>query len=193
MTANRSILVERLTEEAFAPFGTVIGVKPQAGDPLLFGSDTVKWRTAHNFDPGEGGVTEFVWVNYGRKPLMVEKLECHRLTQQAFIPLGGSVPLIHVLAPPADDVMADEIYPDMSRAQAFLIDGSMGVSLKRGCWHAHFSLGEWANWLMITRRSTTVEIEASKGGDGALQKLTETVVREVTDAQGRGYPLHLSA
>jgi ureidoglycolate lyase len=191
VTASNIIMVEPLTPERFAPFGWLIGMKPEANDPALFGNDITKWRTAHDFNPGQGGVTEFVWVNYGRKPLVVDKLESHRLTEQSFIPLGGSVPIIHVLAPPPEDPMAADIRPDMSKARAFLLEGTMGTCLKRGTWHAHFSLGNWANFLMITRRSTTVDIESQMDG-GDMQKLKETVRVDVAAPDGSGYKLHLA-
>ena len=191
MSDAPSLKVQRLTPEAIEPYGWVIGEKPVAGDPALFATESVKFRTAHDFDPGTGGVAEMVWANYGPAPLVVNALESHRLTEQSFTPLGGSFPLIHVVAPPPKDPMATNIVPDMSRAAAFLIDGSKGVCLRRGTWHAHFSLGGWANFLMMTRRSTTVEIERTMRAGGSLASMLETAIWSETGCRG-GYRLHLS-
>lgn len=187
---EKSLLVQRLTPEAFEPFGWVIGERPDDSDPNLYSAESTKFSTAHNFDPGDGGVAEMVWVNYGPKNLVLNAIESHRLTEQSFTPLGGSFPIIHVVAPPPDDPMADNISPDMARAAAFLIDGSKGVCLRRATWHAHFSLGGWANFLMMTRRSTTAEIETAMRGDGNLSTLHETAIWSASD--GAGYTMRLS-
>lgn len=191
MTASANTLtVEKLTPEAFEPFGWVIGTKPGPNDTDVQGNELTKWRTAHLFDPGEGGQVEFVWVNYCWKPFICEQLEAHRLTMQSFIPLGGSVPFIHVVAPPPDDPMEPSIAPDMTRAKAFLVDGTVGTCLRRGTWHGHFAAGGTANVLMITRRSTTLDIETTMAGD--REEMEETVRRPTVGSDGQGYRLILA-
>ena len=189
MSEALSLRVQRLTPEAIAPFGWVIGEKPEPGNPTLFSTATVKFQTAHDFDPGAGGVTEMVWATYGPGPMTCSGLESHRLTEQSFTPLGGSVPLIHVLAPPPEDPMAPNIAPDMTRAAAFLIDGTKGVCLRRGTWHNHVSLGGWANFLMLTRRSTTVEIERTMASGSDMNAMKETAFWSAPDG---GIRLYLS-
>lgn len=184
-----TLTVEPLTPESFQPFGWVIGVKPRPEDTNVQGNAITKWRTNHVFDPGDGGHVEFVWVNYCWKPFVCERLESHRLTHQSFIPLGGSVPLIHVVAPPPEDPMAADIAPDMSRARAFLLDGSLGTCLKRGTWHGHFPVGGVANFLMITRRSTTVDIETAMAE--GRENMAETVRRDTLSPSGQGVRLVL--
>ena len=180
---TKSLLVQKLTPEAFEPFGWVIGERPADDDPTLYATESTIFSTDHNFDPGKGGVAEMVWVNYGPKELVVKAIESHRLTEQSFTALGGSYPIIHVVAPPPDDPMAEDIKPDMSRAAAFLIDGTKGVCLRRAGWHAHFSLGGWANFLMMTRRSTTDEIEKAMRGNGDMESLKETRIYSVPEAE----------
>lgn len=191
MTASPDkIVVEKLTPEAFEPYGWVIGTKPGPTDTDVQGNELTKWRTAHVFDPGEDGNVEFVWVNYCWKPFVCEQLEAHRLTMQSFIPLGGSVPFIHVVAPPADDPTARSIAPDMNRARAFLVDGTVGTCLRTGTWHAHFAAGGTANVLMITRRSTTIDIETTLAGD--REEMEETIRCPTPGREGKGYRLILA-
>ncbi len=56
----------------------------------------------HDFEPGEGGKTELLWVNYRSSSLHLRSLEVHWLTEQAIIPLGiGEI--VHVVCPNRDD------------------------------------------------------------------------------------------
>lgn len=190
MTCPATLTVEPLTPEAFAPFGWVIGRKPAPGDTDVMGNEITKWRGDHVFDPGVGGEVEMVWVNYCWKPFVCQWVESHRLTHQSFIPLGGSVPVIHVVAPPPEDPDAPDIAPDLSKARAFLLDGTMGTCLRRGTWHAHFPVGGVANFLMITRESSTRDIENRlAAGENTF---AETVRSPTPGADGSGIRLVLA-
>jgi ureidoglycolate lyase len=156
---SQTTRVELLTPEAYAPYGWVIGEAASSTDLRdMFHSDTLEFWHEHDFDPGAGGRLELIWVYYRRKPLRVENLESHRLTEQAIIPVAGANPIVHVVCPPPPDPTADRITPDLNRMKAFLLDGTRGVCMRPGTWHTHFALGREANYLMLTRRSTTVEI-----------------------------------
>jgi ureidoglycolate lyase len=116
---------------------------------------------AHNFDPGLQGVAEFVWVQYKWHGTAVTHLECHRLTEQAIIPITGA-PIVQVVCPPPADPMATNLRPELDQMKAFLLDGSKGVCMKPGCWHWQFPLVERATYLVVTRRSTTVDLWQAK-------------------------------
>ena len=48
------------------------------------------------------------------------------------------------------DAIDSEGRPDMARARAFLMDGSKGVLLRRGTWHAvPYNLSEVATYLVL--------------------------------------------
>lgn len=150
-----SVPIERLTPESFAPFGWMLG-KPYPADPETPayshpGSDF--WQE-HVFDPGDGGETEVVWVNYRDTSLVVRKLEAHWLTQQAIVPLDGGE-VVHVVCPGRED---DAALPDLGSLRAFLITPGYGVCMRPGCWHASFVREGEATCLMLTRRSTTLEL-----------------------------------
>ncbi|WP_372876234.1 ureidoglycolate lyase [Pseudomonas sp.] len=145
--------VEDLSAEAFAPFGWILG-KPFPSDPTACayshpGSDF--WHE-HIFIPGNGGETEVLWVNYRNKTLQLNALEVHWLTQQAIVPLGGEI--LHVVCPGVDGSRL----PDLSRLKAFRIGDKQGICMAPGCWHASFVLEGQVTCLMLTRRSTTVDL-----------------------------------
>jgi ureidoglycolate lyase len=153
----------------------VLGGPPDLDSPDHFDSETTRFWAEHDFEVGEGGDVQLLWVNYRWRGFEIQYVESHRLTEQAIIPVTGD-PIVHVVCPPPDDLMAPDIVPDLDRMQAFLLDGSKGVCMKKGCWHAHRSLRDEATYLMITRRTTTTDILDEKRG-GA--ETTETVVWEI--------------
>ncbi len=173
LPAPARLQVERLTQEAYAPFGWVIGDPPAGG--VIEGPSALFFH-AHDFGVGAGGEVELVWATYrGQKPI-AEKIEMHRLTEQALIPVGAA-PMLHIVAPPNADPLAPGILPDFSQARAFLLDGSRGICMRRGTWHMHFGIVEAATYMIITRRSTTDDLSAAiqTGSEPA-----ETVIYKTT-------------
>lgn len=177
----REVTVEEPTAESVTPFGWLLG-KAYPGDPAIPayshpGSDF--WQE-HVFQPGNGGETEVVWVNYRDTSLVVRKLEAHWLTQQALVPLVGEV--VHVVCPGRED---DRALPDLSRIKAFLIRPGRGICMRPGCWHTSFVREGQSTCLMMTRRSTTTELArhlaagapASETSIIELAALTDTEIR----------------
>jgi len=151
----RDLAIETLTQEAFAPFGWMLG-SPYPSDPAIpaFSHPGSDFWQEHVFEPGDGGETEVVWVRYRDASLVVRKLEAHWLTQQAIVPLDGAQ-VVHVVCPSREDEAA---LPDLARLRAFLITPGYGVCMRPGCWHASFVQKGEATCLMLTRRSTTMEL-----------------------------------
>jgi ureidoglycolate lyase len=173
----KRIRVQRLTREAYEPFGWVLGAPPDRQNQDYLEVRISTFWGEHIFDVGEGGAVQLVWVDYRWRGFGIEELESHRLTEQAFIPVAWS-PMVQVVCPPPDDPMALEIVPDLSQMRAFLLDGTKGVCMKRGCWHTPLPLGDSATYLMITRHSTTTDI---LNGERSGADTVETVVVEVSD------------
>src|SRR5689334_16790406 len=69
-----------------------------------------------------------------REPIEWSQMERHLAVTQAFLPLGG-VASIMVVAPPSDPADRKALPPPDS-VRAFHMDGSRGVVLRRGTWHA---------------------------------------------------------
>ena len=173
---GRRIPIEPLTEEAFSDFGRVLG-RPLPEDPAATafshpGSDF--WHV-HDFNPGEGGETEVLWVDYRNDSLRVRALEAHWLTEQAIIPLGGNE-ILHVVCPTRDD---GSRLPHRARMRCFRIGSGRGICMRPGCWHASFVLGGQTTCLMLTRRSTTRDLVAHLKGQSAA---TETSIVALADA-----------
>jgi ureidoglycolate lyase len=159
-----AIRVEALTAEAFAPFGAVLG-SPFPGDrpEAAFGTQASDFWHAHDFDTGTGGQPEVLWVRYRNDSLRVNALEAHWLTEQAVVPLGGR-DVVQVVCPTrADGGRA----PDLARARAFLVASGQGICMKPGCWHASLVTGGETTCLMLTRRSTTLDLVAHLKGEPA--------------------------
>ena len=175
--AVKRIKVQGLAREAYEPFGWVLGGAPDRHDPHYFEAEISTFWGEHVFQVGQGGAVQLVWLQYKARGFEVGEFESHRLTEQALIPVAGS-PMVHVVCPPPQDPMATEIVPDLERMQAFLLDGTKGVCMKRGCWHTPLPLVGGASYLMITRKSTTVDLI---NGERSGAEATETVVRKISD------------
>lgn len=150
-THNQSALptlkIERLTREAFAPFGDVIelaGAKHFA----INGGTTERYHDLATVDlgPEEGGGRPLVNVFRGQPrtlPYEVKMLERHPLGSQAFIPLT-TVPYLVVVAP------AGEL--DVGQMRAFVSDGWQGVNYARGVWHHPLlALHEVSDFIVVDR------------------------------------------
>src|SRR3954463_11670842 len=93
--------VQRLTREAFAPFGVLIDS-----------------RGSVEIDLGEGKPS-LTGATSERRPFRFDFMARHRRTMQVFSPLASSQSVIAV-APPNDKQA-----PDVERIAAFLVDGRL--------------------------------------------------------------------
>ncbi|MGV6871338.1 ureidoglycolate lyase [Pseudochelatococcus sp. B33] len=142
----RSIVVEPLTGDAFAPFGQVIEIPTSGGKSANDG-------TAMRFDDvaaldlsQEGGrpLLSLFRADPCRLPLTVGVLERHPLSSQAFLPLNGR-PFLIVVAPPGDAVSPTDI-------RAFRATPGQGVNYAPGVWHhALLALEDVSDFAVIGR------------------------------------------
>ncbi len=146
---TRVLKVKRATPEALAPYGDVLGYRPDVEPmPIDFYDGAVKVRRLTNFVSDDQ--TELPVVTINRRPLEVRWMERHMKHTQAFIPLGGK-PFVAVMAPPNDKDV-----PDIDKAEAFLFDGQAGFAMKLGTWHEFpFSVLDDTNVIVILRREAT--------------------------------------
>lgn len=108
------VRAEPLTAEGFAPFGQVIGrseVVLELRNEEVFHLDT---------------------ISYDHRPLEFTVLNRHHEATQALVALDGKPTL--VLVGPADLDFADRAHLESLRA--FVCDGSAGINLALGTWHA---------------------------------------------------------
>ena len=159
MSETSEIITGPVTTKAFASYGWLLGKPfPQAPGAIAYASATSAFWHEHAFDPGAGGEFEVLWVTYQDNTPSVGKLEKHHLTQQAVIPLVGDV--VQIVATSAEDGT-----PDLATLRAFHLVPGVGVCMRPGVWHTTRSAG--ATCVMLTRRSTTIDLVEHLNGDGA--------------------------
>ncbi|MDS7594185.1 ureidoglycolate lyase [Agrobacterium tumefaciens] len=162
------LTVGTLSEDVFSCFGVMLGKPyPAAGGPAAFSNTATDFWQEHLFDVGQGGEVEILWVNYRNDDPSIAVFEKHLLTEQAAVPLTGSI--VQVVAMSGQDGA-----PDLSTARAFHIQPGQGVCMKPGVWHATRSSG--STCLMLTRRSTTLALVAQLN---QLPHADETILYEV--------------
>jgi len=128
--------VQKMTPEAFAPYGEIIGARGQVELDL------------------DGGKASFVAQTVEARPLKFTFLGRHQRTDQVFVPMGGTMSVIAV-APPCENGSAS---PNIERMAAFLVDGSCAFKLNRGAWHTSaFPLDECSTFMVLDRENTLEE------------------------------------
>lgn len=124
-----------------------------AKDTQAYISPSSDFWHVHDFEPGKGGQTEVLWVTYRPRSMLISRLEVHWLTEQAVVPLG-SAPLIQVLCPTKQGTKE----PDLDKIEAWQILPGQGICMMPGCWHATLAVESEVNAMMLTRRSTTLDL-----------------------------------
>ena len=121
---TRSVDIEPLTTEAFAPFGTVI---PPMDDGVLFGPNDARLDLTQ-------GTPRLSTMRIPGRGLTVERITRHRRVTQALASAGGHDWVVAV-APPLglEDPDAE---PALDDIRAFRIPGDTAVMLAAGTWHA---------------------------------------------------------
>lgn len=160
------VAVEPLGAASFAPFGTIVGAV--SGAPALDWGTLQTWMAPFDVD----GPTQMTLCRYHREPVEWSQMERHLGVTQAFLPLGG-VASIMVVAPGSDPADRTALPPPDS-VRAFHMDGSVGVVLHRGTWHAlrRFPVGAaLIDIVLLTGRDTQAELER-QARDGSLPRLT---------------------
>jgi ureidoglycolate lyase len=162
--------IQPLTADNFRPYGWMLGktILLEGSIPAFRNPETDFWQE-HIFDPGIGGETEVLWVKYRNSQHEVTCLEAHSLTQQAIVPLTGEI--IHVVAGSEEDGS-----PDIRSVSAFRVHVGEGICMRPGCWHTTRVDVQEVTCMMLTRRSTTIDLIAHLTGGCALSESAITVV-----------------
>jgi ureidoglycolate lyase len=152
MPVNSAVSIHKPDPIAVAPFGWILGkpYPPEAGATAYRNTATAFWQE-HLFDPGPDGEVEVLWVTYSDASQAIDRLEVHHLTQQAVVPLIGEIIQVVALS---DGGGA----PDLASVRAFHLSPGVGICMHAGIWHATRTIGPEATCLMLTRRSTTVDL-----------------------------------
>ena len=169
MTSIVEVSLEPLSPTAFAPFGEVVG--PSTAKTVSLGPDFQLWRTSFAVD---GGI-ELMFSRYRHKPMRFHRMERHLNVTQSFLPLGGGQSVM-VVAPPTD-AQDPQAVPTPEDVRAFHQDGTRGVMLWKGTWHAldRFPVfPPYADFALITGLDTQRELE-KQALDGTPPALTQVV------------------
>ncbi|KPC28369.1 Ureidoglycolate lyase [Pseudomonas syringae pv. cilantro] len=125
----RTLTIEPLTKEAFAPFGDVI--ETDGSDHFMINNgSTMRFHRLAEVDtaqPDDKAIISIFRAQALPMPLTIGMLERHPLGSQAFIPLLGH-PFLIVVAPVGEA-------PESALTRAFVSNGRQGVNYHRGVWH----------------------------------------------------------
>lgn len=126
---SRSLSVEPLTKEAFAPFGQVIETEGAEHWPINYGY-AERYNNLAQVDVLEDGGRPLINIYRATpwpQPIRLKEMERHPLSSQAFVPLS-QIPFLIVVAKPGDP-------PGPEDLRAFITSGQRGINLNRGVWH----------------------------------------------------------
>lgn len=123
--------VQKMTREAFAPFGILIDSRGSVEIDLGAGQPCMTGMTSE------------------RRDFEFDFMARHKRTMQVFSPLVSSQSVIAV-APPCEGEA-----PEVERVRAFLVDGRLPYAYHKGTWHTPpFPIGEWSSYLVVDRSGT---------------------------------------
>ena len=164
------IKLEPVTAEIFAPFGEIIEAKHSK--PAFTGKNMESWQMAFSID----GATELMINRFHYQPLEFSMMERHFHVTQSFLPFG-KIPMAMVVSEPNDSKNLSSI-PKPEDIRAFYLDGSQGIMLWQGTWHAlhRFPLHPpYVDLGLITEMETQHELQT------ALAKGIETARTQAID------------
>lgn len=145
----RTVIVEPLTREAYAPFGQVITIAGAEHFPINNGM-TERYHDLARIELAGVHPRPLLSIARGKPytlPLILTMMERHPLGSQAFYPLSDR-PFLSIVAPDEGGV------PGTPRA--FLCGPGQGINMAMNTWHAVLTpLEEESDFLLIDR-----------GGDG---------------------------
>jgi ureidoglycolate hydrolase len=148
--AEATLPVRELTDEAFAPFGTVVRTPPRSQDAtgpgwrwwaetVVLEDDGRRWSVGY-LDLEPAPPARFDWA------------ERHLRTQEAIVPVSGEC-LVYV-APP-DHPEEPERLPPFDDFKVFRVPAGSGVVMHRAVWHgAPIAEGEPAKAIVLLLEGT---------------------------------------
>ncbi len=149
---------ERLTREAFAPYGHVIEAEGSAAQSINEGT-TARFHCLATVETDGGSAIISLFRAQPRPmPIAIRMLERHPLGSQAFMPLRPRDWLI-VVAPPGDE-------PKTRDLRAYRATGSQGVNYRRGVWHHPLLVLDLnSDFLVVDREGAGENLDEYRFGD----------------------------
>jgi ureidoglycolate lyase len=175
---TRTVRIELVTPEAFAPYGVVL--TPEAHERLpieVYGNSVDCFREPIESDqPLEYLITTLRFRGYE-----VRFLERHMELTQTFIPMGGASYVLVVAEP---DCPEEDGIPALSSIRAFLASGDTALQIHRGAWHEiPFPLSHEQLVLTLSHQSLTAGLISNLDENREIGKL-DVEKRNVRDRAG---------
>ena len=148
---ENDIVIEQLTEKAFAPFGDIIDI---SGEPTVMINRGMCARhtdlaRVDTDDRGRPGISIFDAKAY-KLPLQLDMVERHPLGSQAFLPISPE-PFLVIVALDEGGVPA--------KPHAFMTSPSQGVNYLRGVWHGVLTPLQPSRFFVIDRIGEGTNLE----------------------------------
>jgi ureidoglycolate lyase len=150
------IKLEPISAELFAPFGEILEKK--SSEPKYTAKNMESWPIQFSID----GKTELMINRFYYQPLEFSMMERHFHVTQSFLPFGKT-PMAMIVSAPNDLDDLSSI-PKPEEICAFYVDGTTGIMLWKGTWHAlhRFPLNDpYVDLGLITEMETQSELEIS--------------------------------
>jgi ureidoglycolate lyase len=142
---SERIDIERLTRDAFAPFGQVIDIEGAEHYPIN-GGMTERFHDLARVELGGADPLPLISIARGKPyalPLTLTMVERHPFGSQAFIPLTAR-PFLVIVAP--------DVHGKPGRPRAFLTRSGQGVNYAMNIWHGTLTpLEVEADFLIVDR------------------------------------------
>ena len=141
-----TITAERLTAAAFAPFGDVIEISPDAVDQPINGGTTKRFDIAKATATGTnaGVIISMARATPFELPLELTMVERHPHGSQAFVPVSPARFLV---------VVAPDEGGRPGTPRAFLAAPGQGINYHRGTWHGVLTaLDAQTDFIIVDRK-----------------------------------------
>jgi ureidoglycolate lyase len=141
--------IEKLTKQAFAPFGDVIEIDGAEQRPINQGFATRFHDLAH-IDVGDGEAIISIFAALPRPlPITIKLMERHPLGSQLFYPLQNEDWYVLVCENPHDE----------NSYRAYQASGLQGVNYKRNEWHHPLLVMNESSFIIVDRKGKGDNLE----------------------------------
>ena len=163
----RTLIIQPLTAENFAPYGDVLGGSVTSGVFINAGTSERVPLGAPDLTQGAGQAALNLYrAKANALPFTAVELERHCFGSQSFIPLNG-VSFVVIVA--LGDQGASSVgsagesipgaVPLENTIAAFWVDGSCGVTFKPGTWHHPLLAQQDGNFIVLERKGPVIDCE----------------------------------
>ena len=158
MSAPRTLAIEPLTKQGFAPFGTVVE-RDGAEIRMINEGTTTRYHALSGVDVAAAGGVPILSIFAGTPraaPIAISMMERHPLGSQAFMPLSDHDWLV-VVAP----TNGDDSAPDFDGLRCFQARGDQGVSYAPNVWHHPLLVRQPQEFLIADRAGPDGEADSA--------------------------------